>query len=110
MNKYFKILIWPIALVPLIYLGIIWKSLPEKVAIHFDLQGNPDRYGNKTELLLMIAIFSVMSIGLFFILSNIYRIDPKKYATENKDRLDTDGFCNKHFYVGYVLFYYLQFS
>jgi uncharacterized membrane protein len=92
MNKYFKILIWPIALVPLIYLGIIWKSLPLKVAIHFDLQGNPDRYGNKTALLLMIIIFSLMSIGLFFILSNIYRIDPKKYAIENKDRLMRMGF------------------
>lgn len=87
MNKYFKILIWPVAMVPPIYLGIIWKSLPQKVAIHFDLQGNPDRYGNKTELLLMITILSLMSIGLFFILSNIYRIDPKKYAAENKDRL-----------------------
>jgi len=87
MNKYFKILIWPVALAPLMYLGFIWKSLPETIAIHFDLRGNPDRYGNKTELLLMIAILSAMSIGLFFILSNIYRIDPKKYAAENKDRL-----------------------
>lgn len=87
MNKYFKILIWPIAIIPLLYLLIIWKSLPEKIAIHFDLQGHPDRYGDKNELLLMIAILSAMSIGLFFILSNIYRIDPKKYAAENKDRL-----------------------
>ncbi|HKZ67412.1 MAG TPA: DUF1648 domain-containing protein [Chitinophagaceae bacterium] len=49
MNRYFKIFIWPIASVPLIYLLIIWKSLPEKIAMHFDLQGNPDRYGNKTD-------------------------------------------------------------
>jgi uncharacterized membrane protein len=87
MNKYFKILIWPIAIIPMIYLAVIWKSLPEKVAMHFDLRGNPDRYGNKSELLLMVAILCIMSIGLFFILSNIYRIDPKKYAVENKDRL-----------------------
>ncbi|MGZ8549326.1 MAG: DUF1648 domain-containing protein, partial [Chitinophagaceae bacterium] len=80
MNKYFKILIWPIAIISLLYLFIIWETLPEKIAMHFDLQGKPDRYGDKSELLLMIAILCVMSIALFFLLSNIYRIDPKKYA------------------------------
>jgi uncharacterized membrane protein len=87
MNKYFKILIWPIAAIPLIYLLVTWNSLPEKIAMHFDLQGQPDRYGNKNELLLMAAILAAVSIGLFFLLSNIYRIDPNKYAAENKDRL-----------------------
>ncbi len=87
MNKYFKILVWPIAIFPLIYLLVIWNSLPEKIAIHFDWQGHPDRYGNKNELLLMVAILSLLSIGMFFLLSNIYRIDPQKYAAENKDRL-----------------------
>ena len=87
MNKYFKILIWPVAIIPLIYLLVIWNSLPEKIAVHFDWQGHPDRYGNKNELLLMVAILSLVSIGLFYLLSNIYRIDPKKYAAENKDRL-----------------------
>ncbi|MGZ8522955.1 MAG: SdpI family protein [Chitinophagaceae bacterium] len=87
MNKYFKILIWPIAIIPLLYLFIIWETLPGKIAMHFDLQGKPDRYGDKSALLLMVAILCVVSIGLFFLLSNIYRIDPKKYAAENKDRL-----------------------
>ena len=92
MNKYFKILIWPIAIIPAIYLLIIWKSLPEKIALHFDWQGHPERYGNKTELLLMVSILGLISIGLFFLLSNIYRIDPKKYAAENKDRLQRMAF------------------
>lgn len=87
MNKYFKILIWPIGIAPIAYLAASWNSLPEKVALHFDLKGNPDRYGDKTELLVMTLILTVMSIGLFFLLSNVYRIDPKKYAAENKDRL-----------------------
>ena len=87
MNKYFKILIWPIAVIPLVYLLVIWKSLPEKIAMHFDLQGHPDRYGDKTELLVMTGVLALVSIGLFFLLSNIYKIDPKKYAIENKDRL-----------------------
>jgi len=93
MIKYFKILIWPLALIPPVYLAFIWQSLPEKVAMHFDLKGNPDRYGNKAELWIMVGILSLMSIGLYFLLSNIYKIDPKKYAAENKDRLQRMGFA-----------------
>jgi uncharacterized membrane protein len=93
MSKYFKILIWLIAAIPIIYLAAVWKSLPEKVAMHFDLHGNPDRYGNKTELLLLVAILSLMTVGIYFLLSNIYKIDPKRYAAENKDRLQRMGFA-----------------
>lgn len=93
MNRYFKFLIWPVALVPIAYLAVIWPSLPEKMAMHFDLKGTADRYGSKTELLVMVAVFSAMCIGIYFLLSNIYKIDPKKYAADNKDRLHRMGFA-----------------
>ena len=93
MNKYFKWLVWPIAFIPGIYLAAKWNSLPDKVAIHFDLSGTADRYGNKTDLLIMISLLSLMSVGIYFLLSNIYKIDPKKYAAENKDRLQRMGFA-----------------
>ena len=92
MTKYFKLLIWPVAIAPVIYLAFIWNRLPEQVPMHFDLKGNPDRFGNKTELLIMILVLSVMSAGIFFLLANIYKIDPKKYAAENKERLKSIGF------------------
>lgn len=92
MNKYFKYLVWPLALAPLAYLAIVWKDLPETIAMHFDLEGKPDRYGSKKELLVMTIVLSAMCAGLYFILSNIYKIDPKKYAAENKDRLQRMGF------------------
>jgi len=93
MNKYFKWLVWPIAFVPGIYLAAKWNSLPDKVAMHFDLKGAPDKYGNKTDLLIMISLLSLMSVGIYFLLSNIYKIDPKKYAAENKERLQRMGFA-----------------
>jgi uncharacterized membrane protein len=93
MTKYFKLLIWPVAIAPLIYLAVIWQQLPEQVPMHFDWKGNPDRYGNKTELLIMILVLAAMSAGMFLLLSNIYKIDPKKYAADNKDRLKSIGFC-----------------
>ncbi|MEP7373729.1 MAG: SdpI family protein [Chitinophagaceae bacterium] len=93
MNKYFKWLIWPVAIVPAIYLATAWKSLPEEVAMHFDLHGEPDRYGDKTELLLVVALLCLVSVGAYFLLSNIYKVDPKRYAAENKDRLQRMGFA-----------------
>ena len=92
MNRYFKFLIWPIAAAPLLYLAANWSRLPETIAMHFDLEGNPDRYGDKKELLIMTIVLSAMSAGIYFLLSNIYRIDPKKAAAENKDRLKRMGF------------------
>ena len=104
MTRYFKYLIWPIALVPLVYLLSIWQGLPEEMAMHFDLKGNPDRYGNKSELLIMAAALSAMSILIYFVLSNIYKIDPKKYAADNKDRLHRMGFAIAIFIVALTCF------
>ena len=93
MNKYFKWLIWLVAIIPGIYLAATWQSLPDQVAMHFDLHGDPDRYGDKNELLLVVALLCLMSAGTYFLLSNIYKIDPKRYAAENKDRLHRMGFA-----------------
>ena len=104
MTRYFKYIIWPLAVVPLIYLFGIWKELPEEMAIHFDLKGNPDRYGNKSELLVMVAVLSAMSIAIYFGLANIYKIDPKKYAADNKDRLQRMGFAIAVFIIALSCF------
>lgn len=87
MNSILKKLIWPIMAIPAVYLAIVWNKLPEKVAVHFDLKGNPDRFGNKSELLVTTILLVGMNVLVYLILTNIYRIDPKKYAAENKDRL-----------------------
>ena len=104
MTRYFKYLIWPIALIPLVYVLSIWQGLPEEMAMHFDLKGNPDRYGNKSELLVMTAVLSAMSILIYFVLSNIYKIDPKKYAADNKDRLGRMGFAVAVFIIALTCF------
>ena len=85
MNKFLKILVWPIMMVPPVYLAMVWDKLPQQVALHFDLKGNADRFGSKNELLTTVIILTVMNILVYLILTNIYRIDPKKYAAENKE-------------------------
>ena len=97
MDSILKKLVWVILLIPAVYLAIAWKSLPETVAMHFDWKGNVDRYGTKRELIGMLVVLFFVSVFAYLLLANIYRIDPKKYAVENKERLQRLAF-------GFVVF------
>lgn len=95
-NKMNKLINWLVALViliPGIYLAFAWNSLPAKVPMHFDINGNADRYGDKSELLRTVLILPAVSLFVYFLLANIYRIDPKKYAVENRVRLKRIAFA-----------------
>jgi len=85
-NKIFLIVIL-LMLIPVIYLASIWNSLPATLPMHFDLQGQPDRYGNKSEVIILIAVLSLVAILVFFLLSYVHRFAPKMASVENKDRM-----------------------
>ena len=88
MDALIKRIIWAIWAAPVIYLAAVWNKLPEKVPMHYNLSGEPDRFGNKTELLIVLAIMLAVNIGVYFLLVNINRIDPKKkYRDENRPRM-----------------------
>ncbi|MFD2918735.1 SdpI family protein [Terrimonas rubra] len=88
MNKLVKLLIWPVFIAPLVYLAFAWSKLPATVPLHFNFNGQPDRYGSKYELLLPVGIMVVVSIGVYYLLNNLHRIDPKKsYTEENRGRM-----------------------
>ena len=93
MNKLLKKIVWPLMAAPLIYLAIVWKSLPEKVAMHFNLKGEADRLGSRNELITTIIIMTVVNMIVYLLLTNIWRIDPKKNAAENRNRIATIGFA-----------------
>ena len=86
-------IVWLVIFVPVIFLAITWDRLPETVALHFDFHGKPDRYGSKRELIGVAVILIAVNIFVWFLLTNIYRIDPKKYAAENRDRLRRIAFA-----------------
>lgn len=87
MKKLLHILVWVIALSPFVYLGWLWPGMPEKVAMHYDLHGTPDRYGNRKELIVLLAVIAVISLLIYYLLPLVYKIDPKKTAIDNKHRL-----------------------
>ena len=94
MKRLIKYLIWVVFIVPAIYLAIIWNDLPEKIPMRYNLKGEVKLYGGKTELLILIGIVTVINIGVYFLLANINRIDPKKkYSEENLPRMKRLAFA-----------------
>jgi uncharacterized membrane protein len=67
--------------IPFAYLAYIWADLPQKIPIHFGLNGLPDKFGNKPEIFVLTIILAAVAVGIYFLLQNMHRIDPKrKYA------------------------------
>lgn len=93
MNKFLNKTVWLIIVIPVIYLAVVWNKLPGKIAMHFDVHGNADQYDSKNEFLWFMLIMLVVSIGSYLLLTNVWRIDPKKYAAENKNRLQKIAFA-----------------
>ena len=63
-----------IVLIPFLYLAYVWNSLPEKVPLHWNIEGEIDRYGEKSALILIPVLLPLLIYVLFTI---IPKIDPK---------------------------------
>lgn len=87
MDKILKRIVWLFVIAPAVYLAIIWNSVPATVPLHANLNGEVDRYGSKTELITVIAILTAVNVLVYLLLPQVYKIDPKRYAAENKNRL-----------------------
>ncbi len=74
-----------VLVIPVLYLLKVYPDLPQIVPVHFDAHGKPNDYGDKSILLKATAIFCIVGIGIFFILRNIHKIDPKKNVQYNAD-------------------------
>ena len=87
MDKFLKKIVWLFIIAPAIYLAIVWNKLPEKIAANFNEQGNPDRYGSKTGLIIEVVVIMAMAAAIWIFMPLAYKIDRKKSAVENKTRL-----------------------
>ena len=74
-----------IALIPWVYLLSIWSSLPERIPVHFRIDGTPDKYGQRNEIFLIPATCTLVSILVYLLLTNIYKIDPKRRAQKQPE-------------------------
>ena len=60
---------------PFIYLAYIWNELPSKVPLHWNIHGEIDRYGDKSELLIIPFLLPLLVYLIFLV---VPKIDPKK--------------------------------
>ncbi|TDO71488.1 putative membrane protein [Flavobacterium chryseum] len=64
-----------IVLTPFVYLALIWKSLPEKVPTHWNIEGKIDNWGDRSLLILLVFMLPVL---MYLITIVAEKIDPKK--------------------------------
>jgi len=68
------ILMLPILLycATIVFLLLAYRSLPERIAVHFDAFGNPDRWGSKMSFLVSgfipATILAILNCGIYFIM------------------------------------------
>ena len=82
------IICWGLALCIPIYLIICWKNIPNEIPMHYDLMGNVDRWGNKTELIILpIMTFLMCSfISVIELFPQVWNTGVK-ITEENKERV-----------------------
>lgn len=54
-----------VAVLALAYLVVVWPGLPERVPTHFDVAGNPDAFGPRSEILWLAACMVALTGVLY---------------------------------------------
>ncbi|RIV34777.1 DUF1648 domain-containing protein [Flagellimonas lutimaris] len=75
-----------IVLLPFLYLAYIWNQLPAEVPLHYNIKGEVDRYGDKSELILIPVLTSLL---IYLIFLAVPYIDPKKQIQKMGKKYDT---------------------
>ncbi len=92
------VLVCLIMLIPLIYLGSIYSSLPASIPTHFNFHG-PDQYSEKAESWVFVGILTGSSFFMYLLLKNLPSIDPKRTAASSSQLLSKLSFILVIFFV-----------
>ncbi len=87
MRRFFTSPILAIVLLaaPAILAAILYPGLPDSIPVHFNADGQADKYDHKSSIWLHTSILFVIGLGVYFLVSNIHKIDPKKTASVSID-------------------------
>lgn len=78
-----KLIKWMLAALTVIPTVIMLGILPDTVPVHFDINGLPDRYGSKFELLIL-PIIAIAFIVSFDLISGIYKKQIESASDDKK--------------------------
>jgi uncharacterized membrane protein len=82
-KKYGPWLVALLIIAPFIYGALIFPQLPSRIPTHFNIEGKPDAWGGPSSIFLGPGIMGAVSIFVYVLLSNLKKIDPKKYDEAN---------------------------
>jgi uncharacterized membrane protein len=68
-------LTWSIILAPCVFIAYNWTAFPDSVPIHFGINGQPDRFGDKASGLILLP---AINIGMYLLFALLPLIDPRK--------------------------------
>ena len=74
-----------VALLPFVYLAYIWNELPKEVPMHWNATGEIERWGDKSELFMMLFMLTGITYFVFLI---IPYIDPKQKLQNMGNKLN----------------------
>jgi uncharacterized membrane protein len=80
-----------IALSPLAYLAVRWRSIPSDIILRFDFARGFESTESRAVLIVSSIILSFASIGIYAIMSNLQTIDPKVTIETPKSAFDRLG-------------------
>lgn len=81
-NRYVVIItILVLAVIPLAYLARVYSSLPESIAIHYNISGKADRFGHKSDAWGISGVLSGVSVLVCLMVLFISYVDPKQAAS-----------------------------
>ena len=71
-----------------IFVLVMWPHVPEQIPTHFNISGEPDAYGGKGQMILLIVLAWVMFIGMTVLMNfpDTWSL-PVKVTAENRARL-----------------------
>lgn len=101
MNLKKELPIISIILLPFVYLAIIWNKLPQKVPVHWNIRGEVDRYGEKTEMILIPILLPLLVYLIFLV---VPKIDPKNKLNKMGNKLNSLKFVLTTLMSGLALF------
>ncbi len=68
-------------ILPPVYLLKIYPSLPPVIPTHFGIDGKPNGFSEKHQMIWIILITSLLSGAVYLLIKNLPKIDPKKTAS-----------------------------
>lgn len=75
MNKLTLCSVAVLLIVPFILIAAFWADIPDTIPVHFNLQGEADRFGDKVPYIFLMPVINLMMVMLMYFLP---KIDPKK--------------------------------